>query len=413
MQQRAHIVIVSAVYPPEPVVSARMARDLAVHLVHLGHQVTVLCPQPTRPASADYRGYRCSGAPFRSVEEEVEVVRLPSFTSVKSLLVPRLRESWSFGRHVCRYLDQQQLRPDALYVNSWPLLSQFLVIRYAHQHRIAATLQIMDVYPESLLTKLPALLRHLLSWPLRRLDGWYSRRAASLVVISEQMRSIYERSRGVSADRIVTIPTWQDETVFSPLPTREEACRRYGVPVEPFTFLYLGNMGPVAGVDLLVTAFHEAHLENAQLVLAGDGSAKEACQRLSARLGAERIHFVSDPDAANVPLLQSLAHVCLLPMKRGAAFSSIPSKMPAYLFSAKPVLATVDVASDTARIILDNGCGWVGGPEDVHWLADMMRVVSRMNLQELNDLGERGRACGIEHFSRSHGIAKLANRILG
>ena len=43
-----NILIISAVFPPEPVVSANLSRDLAEELSK-NNQVTVLCPKPTRP----------------------------------------------------------------------------------------------------------------------------------------------------------------------------------------------------------------------------------------------------------------------------------------------------------------------------------------------------------------------------
>lgn len=42
------ILIVTAVFPPEPVVSAQISYDLATELSKK-YNVTVLCPPPTRP----------------------------------------------------------------------------------------------------------------------------------------------------------------------------------------------------------------------------------------------------------------------------------------------------------------------------------------------------------------------------
>ena len=76
-----NIGIICALYPPEPLVSASMARDLALHLINQGFEVTVLCPQPSRPVSADYRRYENFIAPIVTDEDGIVVVRLPSFTA--------------------------------------------------------------------------------------------------------------------------------------------------------------------------------------------------------------------------------------------------------------------------------------------------------------------------------------------
>ena len=43
-----------------------------------------------------------------------------------------------------------------------------------------------------------------------------------------------------------------------------------------------------------------------------------------------------------VPKIQAQADCMLLPIKKGAASSSIPSKLPACMFSAKPIIGCVD-----------------------------------------------------------------------
>jgi len=112
-----------------------------------------------------------------------------------------------------------------------------------------------------------------------------------------------------------------------------------------------------------------------------------------------------------VPVLQSMAHVCMLPMKRGAGRSSIPSKLSSYLFSAKPVIATVDSGSDTACFVRQAECGWVGEAEDLSWLVHKMREVVLMPKDQLDILGQHGKKFGLIHFSKSSGVVRLANTI--
>jgi len=407
-----NIILVSAVYPPEPVVSAQMSRDLANHLAHRGARVTVLCPFPSRPIGADYSQFSPGAQRQVDYEDGVTVVRLPSFRSPQSGLLPRMRESLSFGRQVGRYLKQQTAAVDVLYANTWPMFSQFLIARRCAQLGIPLVLHVQDIYPEALRDKLPRWGWGTVGPAGKVLDQWIARQAARVVVISENMQRTYREDRRIPAACVTMIHNWQDEERFASLPSRTEACSRYGVSPNRFSFVYLGNIGPVAGVDLLIRTFAQARINNAQLLIIGGGSARVASEELTRRLGAEHIVFISDPDARQVPVLQSMAHICLLPIKRGAGMSSIPSKLPAYLFSAKPVLATVDAESDTARTILDAGCGWVEEPENVAALTHRMRKASQLTGAELDHLGQRGRAYGLRHLSKAQGVRKLAEAIL-
>src|ERR1041385_768930 len=177
--------------------------------------------------------------------------------------------------------------------------------------------------------------------------------------------------------------------------------KKYQLDPNYFTFLFLGNIGPVAGVQHLIESFILADLKRSQLVIIGEGTEKNRCISLAQSCG--NIRFLADPDIANVPWLQSLADVCLLPVRRGAALSSIPSKLSPYMLSAKPIIASVDAESDSAHIIRSSNCGWVIEPEQQSELSAKMREVEQADPSELSNRGERGRAYALEHLSKNRG----------
>jgi glycosyltransferase involved in cell wall biosynthesis len=222
------------------------------------------------------------------------------------------------------------------------------------------------------------------------------------------MRQSYITRRGLPPERVEVIPTWQDEGMFLKLPERSQAAKNYGVKEDCFTFLFLGNIGPVAGVEHLIHSYGQAGLKETQLVVVGEGTEKQTCMRLAANTGAN-IRFLSEPRIDRVPLVQSLADVCLLPVRRGAALTSIPSKLSSYLLSQKPVLASVDSDSESARVIAAADCGWVVPPQETNRLADKMRVVARMPAGELADSGRRGRRYAFENLSKGRGVLRLAS----
>lgn len=406
------IAIVNAVYPPEPVVSAQLGRDLAEFFVGSGENISVLCPSPTRPTVGDYSELKADREPLIMDEDGIAVVRLPSFTAPQSKLFSRMRESYSFGIHACRYLQKNLADVDVIYVNSWPLLSQAFIARYCKKNGIPMVLHIQDVYPESLTNKLPMILRKVVGGLLLQLDRWTAATAAHIITISENMRGTYVGNRGIAADKVVRVLNWVDEDPYAVLPERARSCSLYDIDPDKFTFLFLGNIGPVACVDLLIDAFDSAGLEAAQLIIAGDGSVKQQCVERARGLKNRDIHFISDPDINNSPKILSLAHVFLLPMKRGAGISSIPSKLMAYLFSGRPVLASVDAGCDTAVCIEDGNCGWVGEPENVEGLARKMTEIEALPLDQLSAMGERGRVYGLKNFSKSQGVKQVSEIIM-
>lgn len=111
-------------------------------------------------------------------------------------------------------------------------------------------------------------------------------------------------------------------------------------------------------------------------------------------------------------MLQALGHVCLLPLKAGSGGSSVPSKLMTYMLSGRPVLATVDADSDTARAIREAQCGWIGPPEDEAWLTAAMVDVAHTPLSDLSRLGQCGREYGAREYSRTAGVERLADLLV-
>ena len=174
--------------------------------------------------------------------------------------------------------------------------------------------------------------------------------------------------------------------------------------------MYMGNIGPVAGVDLLINAFSKANLSNGKLLIAGSGSKKEDLQRKVQNENLKSITFIDVPDG-KVPEVQSMANVMLLPIKKGAASSSIPSKLPAYMFSKKPIISSVDKNTETANVIEVSNCGWVIDPENIDIFANKMKEVSKLIKEELEKIGQNGFDYAFENLSKERNLKKVVNVI--
>ena len=103
-----NILILSAVFPPEPVTSAMMNYDLAERLSH-NHNVTVLKQKATRPVGKDYSGY-VENYPFRCIT-------MDSYTCPESKLIGRFREAFSFGKHTAKYIREHKKEIDVVSKN--------------------------------------------------------------------------------------------------------------------------------------------------------------------------------------------------------------------------------------------------------------------------------------------------------
>lgn len=395
------VVIITGVFIPEPIVSAGLMSDLAERMSER-FDVVVLRPHPTRPLGFQTPEFDTKNLPYK-------VVELDSFTCPESKLAGRFHESISMGNASIKYLEAHKEEIVFVYNAPWHLFGRKKVAEFCKKNQIPNVTPVQDIYPESLLSKLPqiGLVQKIVKTFLMPYDLATLQNANLVHTISNGMRDYLAEHRDLSKDRFVVVRNWQDERAFisfrSKHPEKEEG---------PFTFMFMGNVGALAGLEVVIDAFIRANLQDARLVIAGSGPARSSLQKQAQEHKEYDIQFWDVP-FGQVPATQAKADVMLLPVKKGFARSSIPSKLPAYMFSAKPVLASVDSDSDSAKCILDAGAGWVCEPEDVETLANAMKHCSAIDEAELEKMGEAGFNYAIEEFSRTKNLQKLYDACVG
>ncbi len=388
--------IISPVFPPEPVVSAKLSLDIANSISEKG-SVAVITQKSSRPF-----GFKFDAAELKF---SFNVIRSNTITSPRSALIGRFRESYAFGKYCYRYISENHSDIKVIYANTWPLCAQWYAVKAAKKYDIPIVIHVQDIYPESITNRI-LLLGGLIRILLKPIDSFVLRNASKVIAISESMRAYLVSTRSLDPQRVVVVRNWQEEDAF----VKQEEVQSTADGKEPFTFMYLGNIGPVAGVELLIHAFAEAKLPDCRLVIAGSGTMKEGLKALAGDKQGVNIEFWNVPDG-KVPETQGKADVLLLPVKKGAAMSSIPSKLPAYMFSQKPILASVDKKSDTAACILEANCGFVLDPENAAQLSECMNKMKRMKNEQLRTLGENGFQYAVRNLSKRHNLERIIKTI--
>jgi glycosyltransferase involved in cell wall biosynthesis len=376
------------------VVSSLLSKDIAQGLSE-ENKITVICPPPSRP----------EGFQFRSINksENYKVIRLNSFVSPASKLIGRFRESYSFGKLAAEYISKNEKNIDCIYINSWPLASQYLIIKAAKKLGIPTVLHIQDIYPESLIGKLPKSLRNLFYKILLPLDKYILLNSTKILGISENMISYLSKTRGIDRSKFVVVRNWQEDEGF--LNFVDEKRRQ-----SAFTFMYVGSVSASAGVELLLYAFDKASLPNSRLVIVGNGNEKDKCIKIANELKNQRIQFL-EVIPSDVPSIQSRADVLLLPLKKGISLTATPSKLTAYLFSAKPVIACVEKESDVSNILKEANCGFIVDPENAENLKIAMKRLYETEEADLKEMGEKGKDYALSNLSKKTNLNKVVTII--
>lgn len=391
------ILIVSAIFPPEPVVSANLSFDIATALTEK-ENVTVLSPAPTRPYGMLFNQQESS--PHYLFKHVV----LKTYTCPESKLFGRFRESHSLGIATQKYIDENHQKIEVIYANTWPLFAQKYLVDTATKYQIPVVLHVQDIYPESISEKIPfiGLLVHKFLLPL---DKDILKKSARVITISHKMRNYLIQSRNLKKDKISVVRNWQDDSIFLNYKKQNQSHEN-----DKFTFMYLGSINPTAGVDLLIHAFGKANLEYAKLIIAGGGSDKIKCMKIAETYQNKAIEFY-EVSGEEVPKMQAKSDVLMLPLRKGVAKTALPSKLTAYMLSGKPIIASIDIDSEPADIIRDNGCGFVIEPENEKQLINCMRAVTQKGREELSRMEENSFNYAKENLSRAKNLLNITTII--
>lgn len=400
------VVIVSCVFPPEPVVSSRTSFDVARELAARGHDVTVIAPFPNRPAGRIYAGYRRVPFGREIAQEGFRVVRCASLFSRRSSLLSRLAENISFGITSSVALLVHR-KPAVIYANTWPIFAAGLTALVSRLRRIPLVISVQDLYPESLTSqRRPG--SGLMARVMMALDRWIVRGAAAVVAISDRFAEHYRRTRRIEASRLHVVRNWLPSANAEAPAGAGDACRaRHGIRRDAFLLVYGGNVGVSASVETVVEAFR--HLDEApedfHLLVAGEGASLDHCMRLAVKLAPRRVHFEHPwTDTSGV---LSAADAFVLPTRAAQSAASVPSKLISYLLAERPVIAAALSDSETAAVVDASGAGVVVEPDDPTVLAEAITAMARRPADERRRMGRAGRVWAMANVTSEICLPRL------
>jgi glycogen(starch) synthase len=161
-------------------------------------------------------------------------------------------------------------------------------------------------------------------------EGWAVGRADGVVCLTGRVSELLAREDGVEPARLHVIPSGWERTRFDA--SSDDPLPALGRP----RIAFCGRLEGEKDVGTLVRAFARLR-DDAQLVVAGDGSQRPGLEALAARLGvAERVRFLGFVAPACVPAL--LAHVDVLALP--SRFEELGTAVVEALRAGVPVVAS-------------------------------------------------------------------------
>ncbi len=394
---KKRILIVSAVFPPEQVTSAFLNYDLA-HELAKRYDVTVLRPYPTRPIGAKFEKAEVEDKSFKTILTN-------SYTHPQSELIGRFKESNDFGRKSVAYIKEHHNEIDFVYNDGWQLFGLYRVVKVCKKYGIPYMVPIQDIYPECLFTNqnYPAIVNYIIQSILLPIDKYYQKHASCVRTISNEMRDYLSSTRNVPKENYLVVDNWQND---------EDFLKDY--PAKPadgkLTFAYVGSINSHANVVLMIKAFVEAHIENAEFRIYGGGNKKDYCVDLVRQLGAKNIVF-DMVSRDKVAFVQSQADVLVLALPKGNGNLCLPSKLTSYMLSGKPVLASVDEDSATTRMLNSSGAGIAVLPDSQEGLKKGFKTFAQFKKEQLDAMGESSKKYAKNYLTRDVNLKLVVDKI--
>ncbi|HZQ80551.1 MAG TPA: glycosyltransferase family 4 protein [Gaiellaceae bacterium] len=255
-----------------------------------------------------------------------------------------------------------------------------------------------DVFPE-IATELGRLTNPFVIGLLRRLVGYYLRRADHVVAIGERMRERLIRKGAVPA-RMTVIPNWVDTTRIVPGSHDTEWSREQGLD-HSFNVMHSGNVGHAQNLDNLIRATtYLRDLDDLCVPIVGFGARHAELIEFAGRLEADKVRFL--PYQPRERLNESLGagHLHYVGLARGLSGFVVPSRLYGILAAGRPVIAAADEDSETARIVEEVGCGVAIPPDRPDLVAKVIRD-AHSGAIDLERMGALGREYVVREADRS------------
>ena len=323
------------------------------------------------------------------VRHGVKIVRVSSTAYERSELVHRAANYFSYLGSALSYALSLEAPDLVLCMTDPPIVGNIGVV-VGRRFGVPVMVISQDVFPE-IATELGRLGNPAVVGVLRALVRGYLRRADRIVAIGETMRARLE-AKGAPPERLRVIPNWVDTQAITPQPRENSWAEQHGLGSK-FVVMHSGNVGHAQDLDSLVrSATFLRDLDDLRIVIAGFGARHSQTVALARRLEVSgAVRFLPYQQRDRLPFSLSSADVHVVGLARGLAGYVVPSRLYGILSAARPVIATADEESETARLVSEVGCGIVIPPGRPELLARTIRGV-REGAFDLEEMGRRGRA---------------------
>ena len=348
-------------FAPDLAPTGEVMTSIVTALAERGHRLHVITALPWYRDHAVEPGW--GGRPWRTERTAWgKITRLHPFPTDKTNIPARAVAFGGFTSMATVAALLHRKRPDAVMVMSPPLPLGIAGWLAASTRRAPFVFNIQDVFPD-VAVELGAITNPRVIAVASWLERFLYKRSQAITVLSEDLRSnVATKLDGNRPERVHVIANFVDTDRVQP-GSRENSYRaEYGLTGKTVV-LYAGNVGMSQSLDLMVEAARR-HKDRSDLVFVINGGGSALQDLESSAAGLANLRFIPMQPRERLAELLAAGDLHVVPLKRGLARSSVPSKLYSILAAARPVLASVDAGTEVAETIRRAEAGRAVDPED-------------------------------------------------
>lgn len=373
-----NIVVLCPHFAPDVAPTGEVMTSIAAALVDRGHRLHIVTSLPWYQQHALEPGW--DGQLVRHQRTEWgTITRVHPFPTDKSNLPARAVAFGGFTALAAFEGIVSRLAPDVVLAMSPPLTLGLAGWAVARIRSVPFVFNIQDVFPDvavelGLLTGRRAIAAA--SW-LERLTY---RRADAVTVLSDDLadnvRAKIVLGTGPAeaahqAAKVRVIPNFIDTEWITPGPADNAYRAEHGLRGKRVV-MYAGNVGLSQSLELVLEAAAALRSEpDVAFVINGGGAARPELERRGR--GLDNLQFVDMQPKSRLPEVLAAGDVHVVPLKRGLAWSSVPSKLYSILAAGRPIVASVDPGTEVERTVERAGAGLAVPPDDAEAFTKALR----------------------------------------
>ena len=353
------------------------------HLGAMGHELHVVTALPWYRDHAVEDGWE---GKLTRVEKRPwgKITRVHPFPTDKTNIAARAVAFAGFTAIGLGTAVVDSFKPDIVFAMSPPLSLGVAGWMAAKRRRVPFVFNIQDVFPDVALAT-GTISRPRVSDAAKKLEKFVYDRADVVTVLSEEMQRNVDAK--THSDTTI-IPNFVDISTFEPQ-SKENSYREEFDLVGKRVVMYCGNVGFSQSIELLADAARElADLDDVVFVVNGGGSAIGEVRKRAK--GLDNFRVIGYQSVERVPEVLAAADIHVIPLRKGLAWSSVPSKLYKILAVERPVIASVDEGTEVGRVVVDAGAGHSVPPDDPAPLVEALRSLLD-DPEAQNAMGKAGR----------------------